>query len=274
MFIMIRALDSAQVQRVVQVAEETKRTRRRARYEEELHQYLRYEDEPAKAPKGPKVIKLDESPSKDTSIKGYSPPKTLTIHLSKIPMPELMPVAPPPKPANLQKTPTVIAPPPGSSSTKRPSPKEHSPSGHRSSFIGSLSIGGGGKGSSGLLNAPQPPRPGGVATQNPYNPYGRRSRPVSPTLENATPPSGKLQKPKQGRRPSDGVPPSSVPYGEPHYGAPPGAYPQSPPQWGPGPGPAPAPPSMQGQPSTIQDFVKDGVTSLGSSLLGRFSTRK
>jgi hypothetical protein len=65
MFIMIRALDSAQVQRVVQVAEETKRTRRRARYEEELHQYLRYEDEPAKAPKGPKVIKLDESPSKE-----------------------------------------------------------------------------------------------------------------------------------------------------------------------------------------------------------------
>lgn len=56
MFIMIRALDASQVQRVVQVAEETKRTRRRARYEEELHQYLRYEDEQAK---GPKVIKLD-----------------------------------------------------------------------------------------------------------------------------------------------------------------------------------------------------------------------
>ncbi|KAF8606033.1 hypothetical protein BDV93DRAFT_543190 [Ceratobasidium sp. AG-I] len=271
MFIMIRALDSAQVQRVVQVAEETKRTRRRARYEEELHQYLRYEDEPEKAPKGPKVIKLDVLPQKDTPIKGYSPPKTLTIHLSKIPMPELMPVAPPPKPSNLQKTPTVISPPPGP--PLRRGPNEHSPSGNRSSYVGNLGIGGGGKGSSSGL---QPPRPGGVATQNPYNPYGRRSRPVSPTLENATPPlpPGRLQKPRQGRRPSDGVPSPSVPYAEQHYGAPPGAYPQGPPQWGPNSGPAPGPPSMNGQPSTIQDFVKDGVTSLGSSLLGRFGTRK
>lgn len=190
-------------------------------------------------------------------------------------MPELMPIAPPPKPSNLQKTPTIIPPPPGPSSTRRPSPKEHSPSGNRSSFIGNLGIGGGGKGSSGgLLNTPQPPRPGGVATQNPYNPYGRRERPVSPLLENATPPGNRLQKPKQSHRPSDGVPPLSVPYAEQHYGAPPGVYPQTPPQWGPGPGPAPASPSMHGQPSTIQDFMKDGVTSFGSSLLGRFGTRK
>ncbi|CCO28472.1 hypothetical protein BN14_02467 [Rhizoctonia solani AG-1 IB] len=65
LFIMIRALDPSQVQRVVQVAEETKRTRRRARYEEELHQYLRYEDEKTSEPKGPKVIRLDGSPPKE-----------------------------------------------------------------------------------------------------------------------------------------------------------------------------------------------------------------
>ncbi|KAG9127915.1 hypothetical protein FRC07_007566 [Ceratobasidium sp. 392] len=281
MFIMIRALDAAQVQRVVQVAEETKRTRRRARYEEELHQYLRYEDEKQEAPKGPKVIRLDGSPTKESPLKAYTPPKTLTIHLSKIPMPELMPLAPPPKPANLSQKAPNLKPPTASdpSPTARPGSQVNSPIGHRNSFFGSL--GSSSKNASGgALNSTSPhsPRPGGVSAHNPYNPYGRPPRPVSPTLENATPASQKLHKPRPGagRVPSDSTPHQQVPYAS-YPGAPPGTYPHTPiQQWGMNPPapPSPAPPSMQGQPSTIQDFVKDGVSSIGSSLLSRFSTRK
>ncbi|KEP55202.1 hypothetical protein V565_007080 [Rhizoctonia solani 123E] len=271
MFIMIRALDPSQVQRVVQVAEETKRTRRRARYEEELHQYLRYEDEQPAAPKGPKVIRLDGSPPKESPLKTYKPPQTLTIHLSKIPMPELLPIAPPPKPSGTQKVPTIRRPSPPSS--RKPSSPGKSPA-NRNSFIGSLGGPGAGKSSpksSGPINTPHTPKPGGVSANNPYNPYGRRQRPHSPTLENATPLSQKLQKPHPSRHPSGS---SSVPYTEsPHrgppgqpYAGPPGGYPQS--------GPASPAPGTPGQPSTIHEFVKDGVVSLGSSLLGRFSTRK
>ncbi|KAG9102517.1 hypothetical protein FRC06_001893 [Ceratobasidium sp. 370] len=278
MFIMIRALDAAQVQRVVQVAEETKRTRRRARYEEELHQYLRYEDEKQEAPKGPKVIKLDGSPQKDVSspLKAYTPPKTLTIHLSKIPMPELMPLAPPPKPTHLsQKTPNLKPPDSDSSPTARPASQTNSPMGHRASFFGSL--GGSSKNtSSGALNSAgtHAPRPGGVSAHNPYNPYVRPPRPTSPTLENATPQPQKLQKPKPGPgRVSSNSAQHQVPYGS-YPGPPPGSYPHTPvQQWGAGP-PSPAPPSTPGQPSTIQDLVKDGVSSFGSGLFSKFSTRK
>ncbi|KAJ1306832.1 hypothetical protein OPQ81_007817 [Rhizoctonia solani] len=247
MFIMIRALDPGQVQRVVQVAEETKRTRRRARYEEELHQYLRYEDEQPTTSKGPKVIKLDGSPPKDSPLKAYKPPQTLTIHLSKIPMPELAPIAPPPKPSGSQKVPTIRQPSPPSPSNRRDSSGK-SPASNRNSFIGSLGGAGVGKSPS-RVNTPQPPKPGGVSANNPYNPYGRRQRPHSPTLENVTSPSQKLQKPHPGR-----------------YPRPPGGYPQSDPA-----SPAPGTPGQQG---TIHEFVKDGVVSLGSSLLGRFSTKK
>jgi hypothetical protein len=204
-----------------------------------------------------------------SSVKGYAPPKTLTIHLSKIPMPELMPVAPPPKPSNLSQRASNLKP---ASSNARPSSQGNSPSGHRASFFGGT--GGNEKKSFGAApNPPQPahaPRPGGVSAHNPYNPYVRPPRPASPTLENAVPPSQpRLQKSKPSRVSGDG---SQVPYAS-HPGPPPGAYPQSPPQWGTNP-PAAAPPSMNGQPSTIQDFVKDGVSSFGSTLLGRFSTRK
>ncbi|CUA78125.1 hypothetical protein RSOLAG22IIIB_02743 [Rhizoctonia solani] len=269
MFIMIRALDASHVQRVVQVAEETKRTRRRARYEEELHQYLRYEDEQPTAPKGPKVIKLDGSPPKESPLKTYKPPQTLTIHLSKIPMPELAPIAPPPKPSGSQKVPTIRRPSPPSSRKQASSPGK-SPA-NRNSFIGSLGGSGAGKNSpkaSGVVNAPQPPKPGGVSANNPYNPYGRRQRPPSPTFDNATPTLQKLQKPHPSRH-SSGT--SSVPYADSPYGGPqphaaPGGYSQA--------GSASPTPGTPGQQSTIHEFVKDGVVSLGSSLLGRFSTRK
>jgi hypothetical protein len=52
--------------------------------DEELHQYVLYDTQEAK--KGPKRINLDDDP-KDK----YTPPKNLTVHLSKISMPELQP---------------------------------------------------------------------------------------------------------------------------------------------------------------------------------------
>jgi len=54
--------------------------------EEELHQYVLYDTTAAK--KGPKRINLDNDSKGKTN---YAPPTSLTIHLSKIPMPELQP---------------------------------------------------------------------------------------------------------------------------------------------------------------------------------------
>ena len=52
--------------------------------EEGLHQYVLYDQKDPK--KGPRVINLD-----DDDKKKYAPPKNLTVHLSKIAMPELQP---------------------------------------------------------------------------------------------------------------------------------------------------------------------------------------
>jgi hypothetical protein len=53
--------------------------------EDELHQYVLYDTQ---VPKGPKRINLDD---KEKSKDKYAPPESLTVHLSKIPMPELQP---------------------------------------------------------------------------------------------------------------------------------------------------------------------------------------
>lgn len=54
--------------------------------EEDLYQYVLYDTTPGK--KGPRRINLDDE---DKNKNKYVPPKSLTIHLSKIPMPELQP---------------------------------------------------------------------------------------------------------------------------------------------------------------------------------------
>jgi len=59
--------------------------------DEEFHQYVLY-DTASTGPKGPKRINLDDS-DKGKGINDYTPPTSLTIHLSKIPMPELQPKA-------------------------------------------------------------------------------------------------------------------------------------------------------------------------------------
>ncbi|KAG8898001.1 hypothetical protein FRB99_007726 [Tulasnella sp. 403] len=89
LYIVVRSKTAAEVPKVVAIASMVKRMRYKGgAHDEELHQYAKYEEEEAK--KGPRVIKLDQ-PAKDP----YRPPAALSIHLSKIPMPELQPRARP-----------------------------------------------------------------------------------------------------------------------------------------------------------------------------------
>lgn len=99
LFISIRSASQVQVPKVLKVVEETKRLRHKAgiEEEEELHQYVIYEtDKPQRKP--PRRINLDNPESRkgkmrESDIGKYSPPTSLTVHLSKIDMPELQPKA-------------------------------------------------------------------------------------------------------------------------------------------------------------------------------------
>ncbi|ETW79324.1 hypothetical protein HETIRDRAFT_245675, partial [Heterobasidion irregulare TC 32-1] len=98
LFVTIHSSSAADVPKVLQVVEETKRIRhkRGLACDTELHQYVIY-DRPLTSslpPRGgPRRIVLDDpqAKSKDAPKREYSPPSSLTIHLSKIPMPELQP---------------------------------------------------------------------------------------------------------------------------------------------------------------------------------------
>ncbi|KAL1714580.1 hypothetical protein EV715DRAFT_209253 [Schizophyllum commune] len=89
LFITIRSSEASQVPKVLQVVEETKRIRHKAGIydEDELHQYVVYDTVKAK---GPRRINLDDE---DPAKAKYTPPNSLSVHLSKIPMPELQPKA-------------------------------------------------------------------------------------------------------------------------------------------------------------------------------------
>ncbi|KAH8103811.1 hypothetical protein BXZ70DRAFT_922806 [Cristinia sonorae] len=86
LFITLRSFSAQQVPKVLAVVEQMKRIRHKAGIAETdpLFQYVVY-DTPK--PKGPKRINLDDAPPK----KGYTPPTSLSVHLSKIDMPELQP---------------------------------------------------------------------------------------------------------------------------------------------------------------------------------------
>ncbi|KAJ7668442.1 hypothetical protein DFH06DRAFT_1181689 [Mycena polygramma] len=88
LFVTILSDGPDQVPKVLQVVEEIKRIRHKAGLEEELHQYVLYDTQ---VRKGPKRINLDDTA--DKSKNKYAPPESLTVHLSKIPMPELQPQA-------------------------------------------------------------------------------------------------------------------------------------------------------------------------------------
>ncbi|KAJ6602179.1 hypothetical protein B0H10DRAFT_2167356 [Mycena sp. CBHHK59/15] len=85
LFVTILSAEAEQVPKVLQVVEETKRIRHKAGLEDELHQYVLYDTQ---VRKGPKRINLDDT---DKSKNKYTPPESLTVHLSKIAMPELQP---------------------------------------------------------------------------------------------------------------------------------------------------------------------------------------
>jgi hypothetical protein len=87
LFITVRSASPADVPRVLQVVDQVKRLRHKREVNagalrEELNQYVVYDAQP----RAPQRIKLDDPPANT-----YTPPTSLTVHLSKIPMPELCP---------------------------------------------------------------------------------------------------------------------------------------------------------------------------------------
>jgi len=92
LFISVRSETMENVPRVLHVVEEIKRLRHKAGLDEEgeLRQYVIYEQAKPKA-KGPKIIRLDDPKGKGPDVEDYTPPTSLTVHLSKIDMPELKP---------------------------------------------------------------------------------------------------------------------------------------------------------------------------------------
>ncbi|KAH9855279.1 hypothetical protein C2E23DRAFT_952026, partial [Lenzites betulinus] len=96
LFITVRSATAAQVPKVLRVVEETKRLRHKSGVaeDEELYQYVIYDthhDSPTR--KGPRRINLDDPNSKNKGQEPvkYAPPTSLSVHLSKIDMPELQP---------------------------------------------------------------------------------------------------------------------------------------------------------------------------------------
>ncbi|KAG8951867.1 hypothetical protein FRC04_005559 [Tulasnella sp. 424] len=126
LFIVVRSKTALEVPKVVAVASLVKRLRYKGgAHDEELHQYAKYEEAAEK--KGPRVINLD-GPAKEPP-KEYKPPTALSIHLSKIPMPELQAKAPPPERSTTSNVPRPgLQVPSGSSSGRndRPGRRTHS----------------------------------------------------------------------------------------------------------------------------------------------------
>lgn len=113
LFVTIRSASAAEVPKVLQVVEHTKRLRHKAGRDEEqeLYQYVVYDTE---RPKGPRRIKLDDpAPAPHMT---YAPPTSLSVHLSKIDMPELKPKAA--APPRSEPPPVVISPEPSGKGKK------------------------------------------------------------------------------------------------------------------------------------------------------------
>ncbi|KAI0030184.1 hypothetical protein K488DRAFT_54773 [Vararia minispora EC-137] len=105
LFISIRAESAPNVPRVLAVVEEAKRLRYKQGIEEELHQYVVYDAKPARRGR----INLDDPAP--TSARAYTPPDALTVHLSKIDMPELKPKTTPPKASHFSRASCLPFPP-------------------------------------------------------------------------------------------------------------------------------------------------------------------
>ncbi|EJU03538.1 hypothetical protein DACRYDRAFT_105696 [Dacryopinax primogenitus] len=127
LFIILRAQSTTAVPKCVTVAEEVKRWIYRSTDEDqELHQYVTTDEKVDGRGKGrgKHRINLDEpvnNPKHDYHPLG--PPQTLTIHLSKIPMPELQPKAAP-KPPTIPRAPPIAQYVPPSGAPPNLSPSE------------------------------------------------------------------------------------------------------------------------------------------------------
>lgn len=107
LFITVRSASPADVPRVLQVVDQVKRLRHKREVNagalrEELNQYVVYDAQP----RAPQRIKLDDPPANV-----YTPPTSLTVHLSKIPMPELCPRPVAPKGQHQHQQPPPARPP-------------------------------------------------------------------------------------------------------------------------------------------------------------------
>ncbi|KAL1942985.1 hypothetical protein VTO73DRAFT_4656 [Trametes versicolor] len=96
LFVTIRSAAAAQVPKVLRVVEETKRLRHKSGVaeDEELYQYVIYDTpQDSSKRKGPRRINLNDPDPKSRGKEPdkYAPPTSLTVHLSKIDMPELQP---------------------------------------------------------------------------------------------------------------------------------------------------------------------------------------
>ncbi|KAK0189161.1 hypothetical protein F5146DRAFT_1104489 [Armillaria mellea] len=107
LFVTVRSSSAAQVSKVLQVVEETKRIRHKAGLDDEIFQYVLYDT----LSQRPRRINLNDAPGNK-----YVPPNSLVVHLSKIPMPELQPSVhphqPSPSPSQLNNPGIYTAPPP------------------------------------------------------------------------------------------------------------------------------------------------------------------
>lgn len=94
LFVVLRSVSAETVPKVLEIAHQTKRIRHKAGLDDErdLYQYVQYDthNSSLSGKKGPRIIHLDD----DAKVRNkYKPPESLTVHLSKIPMPELQPKA-------------------------------------------------------------------------------------------------------------------------------------------------------------------------------------
>jgi hypothetical protein len=256
LYIVIRPQSQDHVSKVIQVAEATKRFHYKSGgHEEELFQYVRMEDvKPEKT--GPKVINLDDNSNKKKKEKEYKPPQAVTVHLSKIPMPELQPRARPsakPSPApsaepsssflpwkKAGRTPSPSRPPAGTSQSSQPNhPSKPTP-------------------------PPQQPAP---------NPYRYQMALYPPTGPPPSFPEKKDHKDKKIWPPP--VSPPNQSYNMP------GAYPSNPGPSSsgamnanqPGQNPYPGPPPNQPPNQPLSTVVTNGIASVGYSFLDKLTNK-
>jgi hypothetical protein len=290
LYLVLRPQSPEHVGKVIQVAESTKRFYYKSgHHDDELHQYVTMEDaKPEK--KAPKVIKLDDD-SKKKKEKEYKPPQTVTVHLSKIAMPELQPKAPSSSKSSPSsssqglfskkggRSPSPSRPPastaPSSSSTSKFSKPSNSPSplpnqpanpyrydmalypptGPMPAFYD---------------NKPKPSKPDGKKTQQQFN--EKKPRP-SPSASSYQMPGSYPSTPGSS---GSGAMNSNYPPPPPSNGYPGFTRPPPPPGASSYPGPPPGPPPGVGQQqqASLSAALSNNIANVGYSLLDKLTHKQ